>query len=333
VATKPNEGTTEPEVSFDALAADLQRLRREAGDVSYAEVAARIAARRESEGMSAGAARVARSTVFDVFRPGRRRVNPDLVREVALALGEDEESAAQWRRRSLDARQTVAHNDGRVAPAPDARVAPAPQVPPAAHGPGEGALRVALVVAVLVGCTGLNLFGAAVVRRWELPIFLDMIGTATAAFAVGPWYGALVGVTTNVLGGIVLGPENLLFAVVNVTGGVVWGYGIRRFAGTIPRFVVLNVAVALACTLVAVPVNVLYDGNGGHLSDAVIAATRDAEGLWAAVFSANLPASLADKLISGFLALACARLLGPFHLRDPQPPLLSPQGGTSARFA
>ncbi|TFV84278.1 ECF transporter S component [Microbacterium sp. dk485] len=320
----PNEGATEPEVSFDVLAADLQRLRREAGDISYAEIAARIAARRESEGMSAGAARIARSTVFDVFRPGRRRVNADLVREVALALGEDEQSAAQWRQRSLDARGSLTA-DVPAAPAP----APTP-VAPAVHGPGEGALRVALLVAVLVGCTGLNLFGAAVVRRWDLPIFLDMIGTATAAFALGPWYGALVGVTTNVLGGIILGPENVLFAVVNVTGAVVWGYGIRRSARTIPRFVVLNVAVAFACTLVAVPVNVLYDGNGGHLSDAVIAAMRDAEGLWAAAFSANLPVSVGDKVIAGFLALACARLLGPFRLREPQPPLLVPGGGSPA---
>ncbi|KAA9148813.1 hypothetical protein F6B41_08705 [Microbacterium lushaniae] len=315
MATMPDEETTEPSVSFDVLAADLQRLRREAGDVSYAEIAARIAERRESEGMSVGAARVARSTVFDVFRPDRRRVNADLVREVVLALGEDERSAAQWRRRSLDAR---------MAPAPR----PAAPAHPggahlAGHAAGEGALRVALIVALLVGCTGLNLFGAAVVRRWDLPVFLDMIGTATAAFALGPWYGALVGATTNVLGGIILGPENVLFAAVNVTGAVVWGYGIRRFARTIPRFVVLNVVVALACTFVAVPVNVLYDGNGGHLSDAVIAALRDAEGLWAAAFSANLPVSVGDKVIAGFLALACARLLGPFRLRDPQPPLLS----------
>ncbi|QEW02018.1 ECF transporter S component [Microbacterium lushaniae] len=318
MATMPDEETTEPSVSFDVLAADLQRLRREAGDVSYAEIAARIAERRESEGMSVGAARVARSTVFDVFRPDRRRVNADLVREVVLALGEDERSAAQWRRRSLAAR---------MAPAPR----PAAPAHPggahlAGHAAGEGALRVALIVALLVGCTGLNLFGAAVVRRWDLPVFLDMIGTATAAFALGPWYGALVGATTNVLGGIILGPENVLFAVVNVTGAVVWGYGIRRFARTIPRFVVLNVAVALACTFVAVPVNVLYDGNGGHLSDAVIAAMRDAEGLWAAAFSANLPVSVGDKIIAGFLALACARLLGPFRLRDPQPPLLMPRG-------
>ena len=45
---------------FDAIAADLQRLRIESGDVSYAEIATRIARRREADGASPASATPAR---------------------------------------------------------------------------------------------------------------------------------------------------------------------------------------------------------------------------------------------------------------------------------
>ena len=288
---------------FDAIADSLQHLRAEAGDVSYAEIAARVSARREAEGQSAAASRIARSTIFDVFQTGRRRINADLVREISLALGADDDEAEDWRRRCLDARKRV------LASRPLG----------SDSGPTLRTLRTALVIAVLVGCVFLNIFGGTVAARLELPLFLDMAGTATAAFAFGPWYGVIVGLGTNSLGAITSTPETILFALVNIAGAVVWGYGIRRFARTIPRFVLLNIIVALACTLVATPLNaVMYDGVSGHASDSFIAALRAVEGLWPAVFSVNFLASLADKILAGFIGLALARQLIPLALSDGQ---------------
>ena len=106
-----------------------------------------------------------------------------------------------------------------------------------------------------MGSVGLNLFGTAVAGELRLPVYLDMIGTATAAFALGPWYGLAVGVSTNLLAALITSPETMLFGLVNAAGAVLWGYGIRRFAHTIPRFVVLNLVVALVCTLIAAPLN------------------------------------------------------------------------------
>lgn len=304
------EPSVDAPAPFDAIADSLQRLRAEAGDVSYAEIAARVASRREADGYSAAASRVARSTIFDAFQTGRQRINAELVKEIVLALGVEPDDAERWRQRCLDAR------------APVRTTAPA-----SGPEPSVVTLRTALIIAVLVGCVGLNLFGGSVVIRLHLPLFLDMIGTAAAAFALGPWYGALVGVATNSFGAVISTPETIVFALVNVTGALLWGYGIRRFANTIPRFMLLNIAVSLACTLVATPLNALmYDGASGHALDSVIATLRGVDGLWPAVFSANFLASLADKLIAGAAGLALARLLVPLRLgaeTTPPSPLLS----------
>lgn len=307
---------------LDGLVDDLQRLRNAVGDVSYAEIAARIARRREVQGMSPAAARVARSSVFDAFGTGRRRINAELVAEIVRALGADDAMAEVWRRRCLEARLAARRSSGsRAHDEPDVSVAPPlPVLPVSPRTFDRRALTTALVVALLIGCVGVNLFGDGVVDKFQLPIWLDMIGTAIAAIVLGSLHAVLVGVLTNLLGAFQGNPETLLFLPVNVIGALVWGYGYRRFGGNRGpiRFLLLNVAVAISCSLVAVPINVLvFGGAAGHASDSVVSMlVSTGEGLWAAVFSANLMLSLVDKIIAGCIALVFARLLLPLGL-DP----------------
>lgn len=363
--TDEMSGSARRSAPFDEIAADLQRLRIESGDVSYAEIATRIADRREADGMSPAGARIARSTVYDVFRPGRRRINADLVAEIVVALGADEQEAAAWRRRCIAARVAAAdasaesersashvrdateardgHGEPVTSPSaviPHARAGDGehddPDLPRAggADGPSVATLRLGVIVALMVGSVFLNLFGTAVHGALDLPVFLDMIGTATTAFVLGPWYGVVVGVVTNALGAIVTSPETVLFGLVNATGAVLWGYGMRTFARTVPRFILLNMLVALACTLVAVPLNgLLYDGDrSGHATDAYITALRTAQGMWLALFSVNFLASLVDKMIAGFVALGLARLVTPLQLSGRTiSPLLLPRRGRPRR--
>ncbi|WP_231601507.1 ECF transporter S component [Salinibacterium sp. SWN167] len=293
-----------PADSLDQIADDLQRLRIAAGEVSYSELASRIAHRREENGVSPAAARVARSTVFDIFRTGRSRINAGLVAEIVVALGHDEAEAEAWRSRCLEVRSTAK--------------AAAPHAPlPPAQNPDS---RLAFVVVLMVAAVGLNLFGGSVVAKFELPIFLDMIGTAVVAIALGPWQGALVGLSTNVIGVFATVPQTLAYAIVNVVGALVWGYGVRlwRMDKSRLRFLLLNVLVALACTITAVPITVLvFGGVAGHAGDDFIATLRAiGDGLWASVFTVNISISLADKLITGYTALAIIHLLGRLGLSE-----------------
>lgn len=159
----------------------------------------------------------------------------------------------------------------------------------------------------MLGCVAVSLVGRVVVDVLHLPIYLDMVGTAIAAITLGPWRGAAVGGVTNVVGVAVgSGLVSLAFAVVNVVGGVIWGYGVRRFdlGRTLPRFLALNVLVAVACSAIAVPIIVAYGGSVGQGQDTITESFASlvhvdvvATGL------ANLLVSIGDKLITGFIAL------------------------------
>lgn len=171
------------------------------------------------------------------------------------------------------------------------------------------------VVALVPVAAALNIVGSTINTTLRLPTFLDMIGTAVAAIVLGPWWGALAGVLTNIGGSFINGPVELPFALANVTGALVWGYGVRSLGmgSSVVKFVLLNIVVALAVTAVAVPIVVfVFGGATGHPSDALTAAFAQAgQDLFRAVFASSVIVSLADKIIAGFVALSIIAALPP----------------------
>lgn len=284
-------GGSQTAETLDEVVRALHQLRVEAGAPSYADLAMRVMTLRMERGLSPAAARVARSSVYDVFRPGRTRVSAELVRDIALALGADAAEADGWRHRAVAA-TTAATRTASV---------------PAQHRP-RGVVLFAVVFAV--ACLGLNLFGNTVAGKFELPIWLDTIGTAVAALVLGPWHGVAVGVSTNLLATVSGHPESLAFAPVNAVAALVWGFGVRL----LPilerpwRLVPLGIVVAVACTLTAAPITVLVIGGLPSHGSAGLIATFTAVGtdLWSAVFSANLLFSLLDKQLSTWIAFGLA---------------------------
>ena len=280
---------------LDQLALDLQELRSRAGDPSYAEIVARIAQQRRAAGAPASS-RPGRTTVYDAFRTGRRRVDRGLVLEIVRALGADEAEVASWSRRCHEAVRPPAGRS--PATTPTQELAP------------RGGAR--SVVLTLVLCLLANLLGRGLVDLLHLPLYLDMVGTVIAAVLLGPWWGAAVGASTNVLGTVISGPASLAFIPVNIVGALVWGYGVRHGWGrSAARFLALSMVVGVACTLVAAPIVLLvFGGYTFHAEDTL---TRTVVGhvghLGVAVFASNLITSLADKVISGFVGLAVVESL------------------------
>jgi energy-coupling factor transport system substrate-specific component len=139
-----------------------------------------------------------------------------------------------------------------------------------------------------------------------------MIGTAVVAIVLGPWWGALVGAITNIVSSFITGPISLPFAVVNVVGALVWGYGhIWGWGRKNWSFFLLNVLVGFVCTVFAVPIYVfVFGGATGHFSDMMTAAfLAMGQNLIVSVFSSNILVSLADKIIAGYVALAIIEAL------------------------
>ncbi|WP_136052190.1 hypothetical protein [Microbacterium sp. K36] len=90
--------------TLDELSAGLGRLRAAADTPSYAEIARRI-------GDLRGGEEPAKVTVYDCFRPGRRRVDDRLVGDIVRALGGEREEAERWRTaaRTLNGERSGVH--------------------------------------------------------------------------------------------------------------------------------------------------------------------------------------------------------------------------------
>ncbi len=163
-----------------------------------------------------------------------------------------------------------------------------------------------------LGCLAINLFGRWLVDVLEIPLYLDMVGTAVTAIILGPWWGAGVGLSSNLLGVGISGYDSIPFAVVNVAGALVWGYGVRRFrmGTTVPRFFGLSAITALCCSVLAVPIILALNGETGNGADDVRVIIQDVvNSSWLAVASSNIITSLADKTISGAVALLAVDVL------------------------
>jgi len=176
------------------------------------------------------------------------------------------------------------------------------------------AISMTYVIALVPAAVALNVVGSLIRRTLNLPVFLDMIGTAVVAMTAGPWWGALAGAMTNIILGFIASPVSLPFALANVTGALIWGYGVRWGMGkTFTRFFILSLIVAVCVSLVSVPINVfVFGGATGHFGDIMTAAFLGmGQSLLLAVFSSNILTSLADKVISSFIALAILEALPP----------------------
>lgn len=280
---------------WDPLINELHQLRQAAGTPSYETLTRKLIEQRLGGGQDEHAARIAKSSVHDAFRFGRSRINESLVKELVRVMDGDPSVVETW----------VSACDAPPASSwsPPASVEPVP-VPVVIH---KQQLLVALA------CIACNIVGREFVDYFHLPVYLDMVGTAVAAIALGPWRGAAVGGLTNVIGIIGSGWISLPFALVNVLGALVWGYGVRRWrmGRTLPRFFMLNVFTALACSVVAVPVILVFLGSDlrvGH--DAVTTSVGESIHTYAAAVTfSNIITSLGDKLVSGFVALVAVSSL------------------------
>src|SRR5690242_8085028 len=85
-----------PARTLDDLADGLRRLKVWAGDPSYESLKDRVNAAWVEAGRPASEL-AGKTTVVDCFRPGRRRVNAELVTALVAALHPDPGYVAQWR--------------------------------------------------------------------------------------------------------------------------------------------------------------------------------------------------------------------------------------------
>ena len=268
--------------------------------------------------MSTAAARVARSSVYAAFQPGRTRVNAALVADILHVLGVDDDQVARYQQDILRIQLPAPVNPTpEIMPDPSLPTPGLQAAPESCILPGHAGVHTwgpAVTIIIIASCIGLDQIGGDIVTQLKLYGFLDMIGTAVAAFLFGPWYGAAVGLGYNLLSAITSTPASAIFGLVNALGGLLWGFGARSWGMTRSwwRLLLLNLLVGFSCTVLAAPINVLVYGGyapGHALANVVSQLSAAGASIWMAVFSSNLVSSLVDKTISGFAGFAIVILL------------------------
>lgn len=169
-----------------------------------------------------------------------------------------------------------------------------------------GDLPTTLAMALVPLAVAVNFVANSAAGMLRLPIYLDTIGTVLAAVLLGPWWGALAGVLTNVVGVVPSGVSNLLFAPVNVAAALLWGYGIRSLGlgRNAILFFMVAVLVGVVTGVLATPIVLfLYGGATGHPSD-LITAALSSFGLERATLTSSVLSSIADKVVSAYIGLA-----------------------------
>ncbi|MBR0179478.1 MAG: hypothetical protein IJQ03_03470 [Firmicutes bacterium] len=127
-------------------------------------------------------------------------------------------------------------------------------------------------VIFIVLCLGLNYGGRALATNLNLPLWLDSIGTVLCAYVAGPVCGSIVGLTLNLLYGM-LSPLSSIYGLTSVTLAVVVGIAAKKHKlETLFGTMTTSSAAALAAIAISVPLNLLFHGGstGNVWGDGVI---------------------------------------------------------------
>lgn len=152
----------------------------------------------------------------------------------------------------------------------------------------------------------INFVGKYFASALKLPLWLDSIGTVLSGFLGGPWVGAVSGALNNAFYGLIQDPISFWYLITSLALGLV--AGVAAYTGwtrNIGRAFVLGLFLAVAATVVSVPINIkLWGGTTGNVwGDALFTALM-AKGwpLWLASTLDEFVVDLPDKVATALIA-------------------------------
>lgn len=129
-----------------------------------------------------------------------------------------------------------------------------------------------ITAAFVTFCIITNYFGKLTCEHFQLPFWFDSFGTVLTAYVLGPICGAIVGVSCNLIYGIVYSKFYYAYGIVSIMIGIVTGIAFKKGAlDSIFRVLSLSFFVAIFSLIVSTPFNYLFfDGMIGNVwGDAV----------------------------------------------------------------
>ncbi len=126
-------------------------------------------------------------------------------------------------------------------------------------------------------CLALNIGGKVLATRYELPLWLDCLGTVLCAYAQGPYCGAMVGITGSLLGAMAF-QYSPWYAFTGMAIGLLVGFaGRKKHTDTLyGALKILGLCIVLAL-VVSLPLNYMQNEGltGNKWGDGVISLLRE----------------------------------------------------------
>jgi energy-coupling factor transport system substrate-specific component len=170
-------------------------------------------------------------------------------------------------------------------------------------------------------CIAINVGLSKVAAVLQLPVFMDTVGTILSGAMVPPSYSILVGIVSNLIGGVVTHPAVPFYIGTQVVVSLMSIVGFRRgWFDTLPAAIGLGLAIGIATAIVSAPITVLAFGGvtepgATALNAVLLAAGYD---LWTSVLSGTLVVSSVDKVIAAVIGWALLRRM-PDRLKIARP--------------
>lgn len=165
----------------------------------------------------------------------------------------------------------------------------------------------ALILTYGAICIVLNVVLGTAISALKIPLlFLDTIGTVLMAVLFGPWWGALVGLLTNVILGVTASPTAFFFGVVNVAVAIVVGLMARKFNFTKWYIAVLTgLILAVVAPLIGTPISIALTGgiDGSGMDVIVLWLRATGESVFASTFISRITGNFVDKIVTCLLVM------------------------------
>lgn len=115
----------------------------------------------------------------------------------------------------------------------------------------------------VLACVLINFAGKLLSERLGLPMWLDSLGTIASAYAFGPVCAAVVGLSVNVIYGLLYAKVYMVYGLVSAAIGVIAGVcAKRRWFDTMFGALSTGFIIALVSVVISVPCNYLFfDGR------------------------------------------------------------------------
>ncbi|MBM4764833.1 CD3073 family putative ECF transporter S component [Bacillus sp. B15-48] len=156
-------------------------------------------------------------------------------------------------------------------------------------------------------CIVLNVVLGTAVSALKIPLlFLDTMGTVLMAVLFGPWWGALVGLLTNVILGITASPTAIFFGIVNVAVAIVVGLMARKF--NFMKWyiaVITGIMLAIIAPLIGTPIAIALTGglDGSGMDIIVLWLRATGESVFASTFISRITGNFVDKIVTCLLVV------------------------------